>query len=121
MRIWNNLKTALLLGGLMGLCMAIGVLAGGRQGLVIGFLFGGVGNLIAFFYSDKIALASMRAQAVTREQIPWLFDMVERLAQRAGLPMPRVYVCPQAAPNAFATGRSPKHAVVAVTEGIGTC
>ncbi len=120
MRMWNNMKTALLLGSLMGLCMLIGYWAGGGsvQGVFVGFLFGGLGNLIAFFFSDRIALASMGAQEVSREQVPWLFDIVERLAARAGLPMPRVYVCPQEAPNAFATGRSPKNAAVAVTQGM---
>lgn len=118
MRWLNNAKTALLLGSLMGLCMAVGYFVGGSQGLLIGLLFGGLGNVISFFFSDKIALAAMGGQEVARDQIPWLFDMVERLAARAGLPMPRVYVCPQPAPNAFATGRNPQRAVVAVTEGM---
>jgi heat shock protein HtpX len=119
MRFMNNAKTAFLLGGLMALCMGAGyVMTGGMHGLIIGFLFGGVGNLIAFFYSDKIALTAMRAQPVTRQELPWLVDMVEKLAQRANLPTPRVYVCPQQAPNAFATGRSPKHSAVAITEGM---
>lgn len=118
MRFVNNLKTTVLLASLMGLCMLIGHLFLGPQGVLIGLLFGGLGNLIAFFYSDKIALMSMGGQEVRREQIPWLFDMIERLCQRAGLPMPRVYVCPQSAPNAFATGRSPHHAAIAVTQGM---
>jgi heat shock protein HtpX len=86
--------------------------------MLLGLLFGGLGNLIAFFYSDKIALATMGAREVQRSDIPWLFDMIEQLCLRAGLPMPRVYVCPQPAPNAFATGRSPNHAAVAVTKGM---
>jgi heat shock protein HtpX len=104
----------------MGLCIAVGYfLTGGRpQGLVIGFLFGAVGNLVAFFFSDRIALAAMGGREVPREELPWLHDIVERLAARAGLPKPRVAVCPQPAPNAFATGRSPSHAVVAITEGM---
>jgi heat shock protein HtpX len=118
MRFANNLKTTLLLASLMGLCMLIGHLFLGPHGVLIGLLFGGLGNLIAFFYSDKIALMSMGGREVNRSEIPWLFDMIERLSQRAGLPMPRVYVCPQAAPNAFATGRSPNHAAVAVTQGM---
>jgi heat shock protein HtpX len=120
MRFFNNVKTGMLLGGLMGLCMLIGYYVGGGsiQGVVMGFLFGGLGNLVAFFYSDKIALASMGAQEVARQDIPWLFDLVERLATRAGLPTPRIYVCPQAAPNAFATGRSPSHAAVAISQGM---
>lgn len=118
MRFVNNLKTTMLLGSLMGLCMLVGYLFLGPHGVLIGLLFGGLGNLLAFFYSDKIALASMGGREVQREDIPWLFDMIERLCLRAGLPMPRVYVCPQPAPNAFATGRSPKHAAVAVTRGM---
>jgi len=118
MRFVNNMKTTLLLGSLMGLCMLIGHLFLGPRGMLFGLLFGGFGNLIAFFYSDKIALASMRAREVQRHEAPGLFDMIEALCLRAGLPMPRVYVCPQAAPNAFATGRSPNHAAVAVTQGM---
>ncbi len=118
MRILNNIKTAMLLGALLAICMLIGHYVGGPQGVVIGFLFGGLGNLIAFFFSDKIALAAMRARELPADELPWLHDMVERLALRAGLPKPRVYVCAQAAPNAFATGRGPRNAVVAVTEGL---
>lgn len=119
MRFFNNVKTAFLLGAMMALCMGVGyAMTGGPQGLIIGFIFGGVGNLIAFFYSDKIALKAMQAQPVTRNEMPWLIDMVESLAQRADLPTPGVYVCPQQAPNAFATGRSPKHSAVAITEGM---
>ena len=118
MRMFNSFKTAVLLSFMMALFMAVGYFVLGPHGVVVGFLFGGLGNLIAFFYSDKIALAAMRAQEVSREDSPELFDMVERLATRAGLPMPRVYVCPQPAPNAFATGRSPRHAAVAVTQGL---
>ena len=120
MRWLNNVKTAILLGALMGLCIAIGYFAtGGRpEGVVVGFLIGLFGNGIAFFFSDKIALAAMGAQEVTRDQAPQLYDIVEHLASRAGLPMPRVYVCPQPAPNAFATGRGPQHAAVAVTQGL---
>ncbi len=114
----NHAKTALLLGALIGLCMLIGHLWLGPQGVLFGLIFGGLGNLIAFFFSDKIALMSMGAQPLERHEVPWLYDMVERLSQRAGLPMPRIYLCPQEAPNAFATGRSPKRAVVAVTAGM---
>lgn len=118
MQFVNNAKTAFLLGSLIGLCMLIGYGVGGQMGLIYGLMFGGIGNLIAFFFSDRIALSAMRAQEVRREDLPWLYDMVERLAERANLPMPRVYVCPQAAPNAFATGRSPRHSAVAITEGM---
>ncbi|MEI7767390.1 MAG: M48 family metalloprotease, partial [Phycisphaerae bacterium] len=113
---WNGLKTAFLLGLLMGLCLAIGSIWG-SHGLIIGFAFGGVFTLISYFFSDKIALASMHAQQVTPEQAPELFAMTECLAQRAGIPMPRLYVSPEQAPNAFATGRGPKNGVVCVTQG----
>ncbi len=120
MRWFNNVKTAALLGALMALCIAVGYfVTGGRpHGLMFGFLFGVVGNVIAYFFSDRIALAAMGGREVSREEAPWLHDMVARLAERAGLPKPRVAICPQPAPNAFATGRNPAHALVAVTEGM---
>lgn len=118
MRWLNNVKTAMLLGGLFGLCLAGGYFLGGPRGLVYGFVLGGVGNLIGYFFSDKIALTAMRAQEIAPQDLPWLHEVVERLAQLACLPKPRVYICPQPAPNAFATGRSPQHAAVAVTEGM---
>lgn len=118
MRLINHAKTAMLLAFLMGLCMAVGYFVAGPQGVVFGFLFGGLGNIVAFFFSDKLALVAMRAREVSPHEVPWLHDIVERLACQAGLPKPRVYVCPQPAPNAFATGRSPRHAAVAVTEGM---
>ena len=118
MRAMNHVKTAILLGALMGLCMLVGHWFLGPSGVLFGLLFGGLGNFVAFFYSDKIALTAMRAREVQRGDSPELFHIVERLAERAGLPMPRVYVCPQPAPNAFATGRDPQHAAVAVTEGM---
>ena len=117
-RVWNNFKTALLMGSLMGLCLGIGYLIGGQVGVFYAFLFGGLMNFIAYFFSDKIALATMRAQEVSREDDPALWGMVERLSQRAGLPMPRVYLSPAAAPNAFATGRGPRHSAVCVTAGL---
>ncbi|MCG3126894.1 MAG: Protease HtpX [Phycisphaerae bacterium] len=118
MRLINHLKTTVLLASLMGICMTIGYFISGPTGVILGFVFGGVGNLIAYFFSDRIALATMGAQQVTRAEAPWLHDTVERLAQRADLPMPRLYVCPQPAPNAFATGRNPANAAVAVTQGL---
>jgi len=118
MRLVNNLKTTLLLGALIGLCMLIGHLFLGPQGVFFGLLFGGFANLLAFFYSDRIAMLAMGGREVQRAELPWLFDLVEQLATRAGLPMPRIFVCPQAAPNAFATGRSPRHAALAVTRGM---
>ena len=116
-RFVNNFKTVVLLAVIMGLALAIGQLWG-PNGLIMGFVFGGAVNLIAYFFSDKIALATMGAQEVSEEQAPGLVRMVRELADRAGLPMPRVYVCPERAPNAFATGRNPNHAAVAVTEGL---
>ena len=118
MRMLNNVKTTVLLSSLMGLCMMIGYFMLGPYGMLFGLLFGGMGSIISFFYSDKIAMAAMRGREIGRGDLPWLFEMVERLASRAGLPMPRVYVCPQEAPNAFATGRNPAHAAVAITEGM---
>jgi heat shock protein HtpX len=118
MAFLNHAKTAFLLGSLIGLCMLIGYLIGGGQGMLIGLIFGGVGNIISFWFSDKIAIAAMQGQPVSRDEAPWLHEMIERLAQRAGLPKPRIYVCPQDAPNAFATGRGPKNAAVAITAGM---
>ena len=117
-RLWNNMKTTLLMGGLMGLCLAIGALMGGQQAMIWAFILGGAINVVAFFFSDKIALATMRARLVTENDDPVLIDMVERLSLRAGLPMPRVYLSPAQAPNAFATGRSPRHSAVCVTTGL---
>jgi heat shock protein HtpX len=116
--LWNNMKTTILMGSLMGLCLGIGYLIGGNGGLVYAFLFGGVINLIMFFFSDKIALATMRAQEIGPDDDPALWQTVEQLSQRAGLPMPRVYISPAAAPNAFATGRGPRHSAVCVTAGL---
>jgi heat shock protein HtpX len=117
-RLWNNFKTALLMGALMGLCLGIGYLLGGRVGLAYAFGIGAVMNFVAFFFSDKIALATMHAREIGPEDDPRLWGIVERLAQRDGLPMPRVYISPAAAPNAFATGRGPRHSAVCVTAGL---
>ncbi len=114
----NYFKTVLLLGLMTGLILVIGELLGGSQGLVIAFVFAGLMNFASYFYSDKIALAMYGAKQVSRDQAPELFAIIEGLVARAGLPMPRVYVIPSPAPNAFATGRNPQHAAVAVTEGI---
>jgi heat shock protein HtpX len=116
--LWNNMKTTILLGSLMGLCLGIGYLIGGNGGLIYAFIIGGAMNLIAFFFSDKIALATMRAQEIGPNDDPALWQIVEDLSQRAGLPMPRVYISPAAAPNAFATGRGPHHSAVCVTAGL---
>ncbi len=118
MKTLNQVKTAFLLGSLIGLCMLVGHLLGGPQGLLLGLVFGGLGNFIAYWFSDRIALAAMQAQPASRAVAPWLVDTVERLALRAGIPTPRVYVCPQPAPNAFATGRNPQNSAVAITVGM---
>ncbi|MAX26404.1 MAG: protease HtpX [Phycisphaeraceae bacterium] len=116
-RFFNNLKTTFLLTLLFVLILTIGAQLGGQGGLMIAFIFGLVMNVGAYFYSDKIAIASMRGQEVNEQSAPDLYHMVGRLAGNAGLPMPRVYICPQEAPNAFATGRNPQNAAVAVTHG----
>ncbi|HVL67241.1 MAG TPA: zinc metalloprotease HtpX [Vicinamibacterales bacterium] len=112
----NGLKTVLLLGALSGMLLVIGELVGGAQGLVMAFAFAVVMNIGSYWFSDKIVLKMYRAQEVGPEHP--LHQMVARLAQRASLPMPRVYVIPDPSPNAFATGRNPSHAAVAATEGI---
>jgi heat shock protein HtpX len=114
----NNVKTFVLMAGLMGLFLLVGQLLGGAQGLVAALIFGSVFNFIMYFFSDRLVLRMYGAQKVTEEQAPELYRMVDRLRQRAGLPMPVVAVAPHEQPNAFATGRSPNHAVVAVTTGI---
>ncbi|MCC5830741.1 MAG: M48 family metalloprotease [Phycisphaeraceae bacterium] len=115
-RFWNNIKTAALLGGMFGLILLAG-LPFGRGGLMIALILGGAMNVIGYFFSDRIALAAMRGRQVDERSAPDLIAMVKRLANRAGLPMPKVYICPQQAPNAFATGRNPRNAAVAVTHG----
>jgi heat shock protein HtpX len=114
----NTLKTALLLGLLTGFILFLGDHFGGQNGLVLALGMAGVMNFVSYFFSDKISLAMYRAQPVTREQLPRVYEAVERLTQRAGLPMPKIYVIPSESPNAFATGRNPAHASVAVTQGI---
>ncbi len=115
-RFWNNAKTAMLLGGLMALFLMVGSFYG-QQGLLVALVFGLFTNFGAWFFSDKIAIAAMDGREVTRENGQELYSLVHELSQRAGLPTPRVFICPQQAPNAFATGRNPSHAAVAVTEG----
>ena len=114
----NNLKTAVLMAGLIALLMAAGQLLGGAQGLLLGSILGLGMNFVMYFWSDKLVLKMYGAQVVTEQEAPELYRMVDRLRQRAGLPMPVVAVARQQQPNAFATGRSPSHAVVAVTTGI---
>jgi heat shock protein HtpX len=114
----NNLKTTVLLAVIIALFMLVGNYFGGTRGLVLGFLFGGMSNLVAYFFSDKIALMSTGAQPVSEADAPKLYRIVRELSEKADIPMPRIYITPQQAPNAFATGRNPKHAVVACTQGI---
>jgi heat shock protein HtpX len=116
--IMNSVKTALLLGALTGLLLFMGQALGGRAGMTFALFMAAAMNFAAFFWSDKIVLRMYRAQPVTREQAPELYEIVERLAMKAGIPRPRLYRIPDPALNAFATGRSPSHAAVAVTEGI---
>ena len=116
--LWNNTKTAMLMAGLMGLCLGIGYMIGGPGMMLWALILGGLMNVIAFFFSDKIALATVRAQQISRQNDPVLYDLVERLAARAHLPVPKVYLSPAQAPNAFATGRNPNHSAVCVTAGL---
>jgi heat shock protein HtpX len=114
----NYVKTAMLMAFLVAILAIGGQMAGGWGGMV---LFGAIGllfNFGSYWFSDRLALMAHRAQPVTREQLPEVYEIVERLTRKAGLPMPRVYVIPSDSPNAFATGRNPEHAAVAVTEGI---
>jgi heat shock protein HtpX len=114
----NYAKTAMLMAFLMAILAIGGQMAGGTGGML---LFGAIGlvfNLASYWFSDRIALMAHRAQPVTREQLPQVYEIVERLARKAGMPVPRIYVIPSMTPNAFATGRSPSHAAVAVTDGI---
>lgn len=114
----HNLKTAVLMAGLMGLFLLAGQLIGGGSGLMIALAIGGVFNFVMYFFSHRIVLKMYRAEIVTAAEAPELYRMVDRLRQRAGLPMPVVAIAPHEQPNAFATGRNPDNAVVAVTTGI---
>jgi heat shock protein HtpX len=114
----NTFKTAFLLTALTLLLMFFGRYFGGENGMLLALAFAAVMNFVAYFFSDKIALSIYRAQPVTREQLPRAYEIVERLTQKIGIPMPKIYVIPTESPNAFATGRNPSHASVAVTHGI---
>ncbi|BAZ07930.1 M48 family metalloprotease [Calothrix sp. NIES-3974] len=115
----NQLKTAALLAALSGLLIAISYwVVGGTTGIIIGIAIAAATNLFSWYQSDRIALAAYGAQEVNESQAPQLYRMVRKLAEQANLPMPRVCIVPSASPNAFATGRDPEHAAVAVTEGI---
>jgi heat shock protein HtpX len=112
------LRTTFLLTALTLVLITLGAYFGGRNGMTMALIIALIGNAFAYFFSDKIALWSSGAQPVTREQLPRLYEVMERLAAKANLPVPKLYVVPEAAPNAFATGRNPRHASVAVTEGL---
>ena len=115
----NQIKTAALLGLLSGLLVLGGYyLIGNEQGLYMGLALAGLTSFSSWYYSDKAALAAYNAQPIARQEAPELYDMVASLSERAGLPMPKLYFVPTKSPNAFATGRDPEHAAVAVTQGI---
>ena len=114
----NQLKTAILLGVLTAFILWVGNLLGGRAGMVIALIFAGGMNFISYWYSDRIVLKMYKASEVNENRAPRLYQTVRELSREAGIPMPKVFIIPQSAPNAFATGRNPDHGVVAVTEGL---
>lgn len=114
----NGLKTAALLGLMTAIILVIGNAVGGRQGMILAFIFAGIMNFVSYWFSDRIVLAMYRAKPIEREQAPELYDILRNLTMKVGMPMPKLYLIPTDAPNAFATGRDQEHAVVAVTEGI---
>ncbi|HEV8599213.1 MAG TPA: M48 family metalloprotease [Gemmatimonadales bacterium] len=116
----NNTRTFVLMAGLLALFLVLGQLLGGSGGMLLALLIGGAFNFAMYFFSDRLVLRMYRARTVTREEAPLLYDTIDRLRQRAGLPMPAVAIAEQEQPNAFATGRNPDHAVVAVTSGLLT-
>ncbi len=114
----NWLKTSILMAAILALFGFIGALIGGGSGMLLALLFGGAMNVFAYWFSDAMVLRMYNAQEVDEASSPYLYNMVRELAERAGLPMPRVYIIDEAQPNAFATGRNPEHAAVAATSGI---
>ena len=114
----NLFKTTILLTALTLILIFAGEYFGGSNGAILAFVVAAAMNFVSYFYSDKIALRMYNAQPVTREELPRVYAVVERLTSRAGIPMPKIYVLPTDSPNAFATGRNPKHASIAVTRGI---
>ena len=114
----NTFKTALLLTAMTLFLLFVGQMLGGERGLVLALIVAVIMNFTSYFFSDKIALAAYRAKPVSREQLPRAYAIVEGLTQKIGIPMPKMYVIPTDSPNAFATGRNPQHASVAMTEGI---
>ncbi|OIP09973.1 MAG: protease HtpX [Rhodocyclales bacterium CG17_big_fil_post_rev_8_21_14_2_50_68_7] len=114
----NWLKTTILMAAIMALFGVIGAMIGGQQGMILALAFGGAMNFFSYWFSDKMVLRMYNAQEVDETSSPYLYGIVRELAERAGLPMPRVYIIDEAQPNAFATGRNPEHAAVAATRGI---
>src|SRR5713226_2627636 len=114
----NTFKTAFLLTALTLLLLFIGQMLGGQNGMLLALVVAAVLNFVSYFFSDKLALAMYHAQPVSREELPRAYQIVERLTQKIGIPMPKIYVIPTESPNAFATGRNPDHASVTVTHGI---
>jgi heat shock protein HtpX len=114
----NLFKTAFLMTAMTLLLVVAGRAFGGQRGMAFALAIAAVMNFVSYFFSDKLALAAYRAQPVTREQLPRAYEIIERLTGRTGLPMPKIYVIPTDSPNAFATGRNPQHASVAMTQGI---
>ena len=114
----KTLKTAFLLTALTLLLLFLGLAFGGERGMTMALVFAVLMNGTAYFFSDKIALMSSGAQPISKEEAPRLYEVMERLAAKSNLPMPKMFLIPQAAPNAFATGRNPSHASVAVTQGL---
>ena len=114
----NNIKTVILLTVMTVFLVLVGQALGGQNGMIMALILAGVMNFFSYFYSDKLAIFSSGAQAVSREELPRVYQIVERLCAKTGLPMPKIYVIPTQSPNAFATGRNPQHASVAVTAGI---
>jgi len=114
----NIFKTTLLLTVMTVLFMLVGRALGGQNGMLMALVFAAILNFVSYFFSDKIALAAYRAQPISRDDLPRVYNIVERLSQKVGLPTPKVYLIPTDSPNAFATGRNPHHASVAVTQGI---
>ena len=114
----NNLKTAFLLTAMTVFLVLVGQALGGHNGAIMAFCFAAAMNFFSYFFSDKLAILSSGAKPVSREQLPRVYQIVERLCAKTGLPMPKLFVIPTASPNAFATGRNPDHASLAVTAGI---
>jgi heat shock protein HtpX len=114
----NWVKTSILMAGIIALFGAVGAMIGGREGMVLALVIGGAMNLWAYWFSDKMVLKMYKARQVDQTSSPYLYNIVRELAQRGGLPMPKVYLIDEAQPNAFATGRNPDNAAVAATTGI---